>query len=72
MEQKKVNGMECPVCVGFIPVDIEQLLYDGVIACPNCGLRLTVNRQQSQAAMNALKKVDDAVKRVDSTSKFKR
>ncbi|WP_298616689.1 hypothetical protein [uncultured Odoribacter sp.] len=72
MQTEKMNGMECPGCAGFIPIDIRQLLYEGAIVCPHCNLRLTVNRPQSQAALKALKKVDEAVKCVEKSSHFNR
>lgn len=66
------SGMPCPVCRGFIPVSIYQLLHDGTVICPHCGLSLTVNRPHSQPAMEALKKVEGAINRVRETEKFKR
>lgn len=65
------GGMPCPVCQGFIPISIYQLLHDGAVICPHCGLPLTVNRSQSQPAMDALKKVEGAIDRVRETEKFK-
>lgn len=66
------SGMSCPICKCFIPISIYQLLHDGAITCPHCGLSLTINRSVSQSAMNALKKVENAVSRVRETEKFKR
>ncbi len=69
---QRISGMKCPVCEGFIPISIQQLLFDGGISCPHCGLLMTINRQQSKAAMDALKKVNDAMRKVKETEKFRR
>ena len=66
------HGMSCPICQGFIPIDISQLLHEGAITCPHCGLSLTINRSNSQSTMDALKKVEDATSKVKETEKFKR
>lgn len=39
-------GMSCPVCSGYIPLSVEQLLKADNIVCPHCGLRLHVDRQK--------------------------
>ena len=41
---------------------IEQILYQQSIECPSCGLVLTVNKEESQPALDSLKKLDDALK----------
>lgn len=69
---QQVSGMKCPVCEMFIPISIPQLLYDGGIMCPHCGLTLTINKQLSRPALEALKKVDDATRKVEETESFKR
>ena len=66
------SGMNCPVCEGFISISIFQLLHDGAIACPHCGLSLTINRSLSQPAIDALKKVEKATDQVRKTENFKR
>ncbi len=72
MVQQQVSGMNCPDCEGFIPVSIHQLLFEGGISCPHCGLKMTINRQQSKAAIDALSKVNDAMLKVKATEKFRR
>lgn len=69
---QRANGMNCPVCRMFIPISISHLLYDGGITCPHCGLMMTVNRSQSKQALDALKKVEDATRKVRETESFKR
>lgn len=70
--KQQPSGMSCPICKCFIPISVFQLLYDGAIVCPHCGLTLTINRSVSQSAMNALKKVENAVNQVRETENFKR
>lgn len=66
------QGMKCPVCSEFISISIYQLLHEGSVTCPHCGLTMTINKQQSQKALDALKKVEEATKGVRDAEKFKR
>ncbi len=70
-EGSRVGGMNCPICRKFIPISIPQLLYDGGIMCPNCGLMMTINQSLSKQALDALKKVEDATRKVRETESFK-
>lgn len=69
---QRVNGLNCPSCGTFIPVSIRQLIYESCVVCPACELRLTINRSQSRKAMEALKKIDDAVRNLREKETFKR
>lgn len=69
---QRISGMNCPVCRMFVPISISQLLYDGGIMCPHCGLMMTINKSQSKQALDALKKVEGATKKVRETESFKR
>lgn len=69
--QMRLSGMPCPQCNGFIPVSMQQIITDSAIICPHCGLRLTINRQQSSTAIEALKKVQQAQNDFDRKNKFK-
>ncbi len=69
---QRVSGMDCPVCRMFIPISIPQLLYDGGILCPHCGLMMTINKLQSRQALDALRKVDEATRKVKETELFRR
>lgn len=69
---QRVSGLNCPDCMMFMPVSISQLLYDGGVTCPHCGLTMTINKSQSRQALDALKKVEDATKRVRDTESFRR
>lgn len=68
----RISGMNCPICQNFIPISISQLLYDGGIMCPHCGLRMTINQSLSRRALDALRKVENATRRVKETETFKR
>ena len=69
-QQMRPSGMPCPQCNGFIPVSMQQIITDSAIICPHCGLRLTINRQQSSTAIEALKKVQQAQTDFDRKNKF--
>lgn len=47
-------GLRCPDCTFNIQVDITMLLSGRPIACPRCGLRLSIDRRHSQEGLNAL------------------
>lgn len=64
-------GMHCPICRGFMPVSIHDLIYKNGIECPHCGLQLTINKMQSKRALDALKKIEQACDRVDETRTFR-
>jgi DNA-directed RNA polymerase subunit RPC12/RpoP len=68
MEQAAVQkppGLDCPRCTFRIMISVPMLLSGEPVTCPSCGLRLTVDRQQSQACLDELKKVYDAVQKVE-------
>lgn len=45
------QGFCCPECQQKILVNYLQLLQTGQVQCPMCGLILTMERQQSAAAL---------------------
>ena len=65
-----VPGIYCPVCKGFIPVELRQLLFGDEILCPDCGYSITY-RRQSAAALEALRKVEEAIENLRKTGNFK-
>lgn len=69
---QRVNGLDCPVCKAFIPVSVSRLLRESCVVCPACGLRLTINKAQSRKAMEALEKIDAAVRNLREKEIFKR
>ena len=64
--------LKCPHCGQFIPTTIAELLSAQALRCPYCGLELTINRAESRHAMEILKEVDEASKKLDQASQFKR
>ncbi|MFV0362187.1 MAG: hypothetical protein ACK5LL_03735 [Suipraeoptans sp.] len=74
MNQKgqQPSGFECPVCKGFIPISVTELIKEKAIACPCCNLQLTINQAASQRAIDALNKVQSAQEGVDKASVFRK
>ena len=55
LTQYRLPGIRCPLCSGFIPVSIQQLLYANCIICPSCGLKLTIgNHSEYDQVLNGL------------------
>ena len=50
LDSNKLGGFECPVCKGFIPVRIEELVVSLQVSCPSCGLLLTLDKNNSGKA----------------------
>ena len=65
-----VPGIYCPVCEGFIPVKIQQLLFGDEILCPDCGFSYSIEKGQSKAALEALRKVEEAIENLRKTGNF--
>ena len=66
-----VPGMYCPVCNGFIPVKPQQLMSRDEILCPDCGYSILPHGGQSAAALEALRKVEEAIENLRKTGNFK-
>ena len=66
-----VPGMYCPVCNGFIPVKPQQLMFRDEILCPDCGYSILPHGGQSAAALEALRKVEEAIENLRKTGNFK-
>ena len=69
--ERPVPGIYCPVCNGFIPVELQQLLSGDEILCPDCGWSIPTDRGQSAAALEALRKVEEAIENLRKASNFK-
>jgi DNA-directed RNA polymerase subunit RPC12/RpoP len=70
MPQQQTPGLKCPQCGQFIPTTISELLNASALVCPHCGLKLSINREESKQAMDILKEVDSASKNLEKASKF--
>ncbi|HYE50571.1 MAG TPA: hypothetical protein VEB20_13340 [Azospirillaceae bacterium] len=55
MTTQSAHGIACPGCRTPIKVTMEDLLFGGGVACHACGLELTLNREGSQEALEALR-----------------
>lgn len=72
MNPEKIPGIDCPRCSKFIQISIAELLAAHNIRCPHCHLQLTINRSQSESALQALRKVEEARLNVEKARNFKR
>lgn len=63
--QEHKPGLACPECGFFINMSIEDILYRTGIQCASCGLQLTMNRNMSNEALQALQNLDTAIKNVN-------
>lgn len=48
------SGLPCPKCGGFIAVSMRQITTEDSLLCPNCGIKLNINQQESRPAIEAL------------------
>jgi transcription elongation factor Elf1 len=69
---QRPSGFECPVCKGFIPVSITDLIQNKTLVCPICALQLEINQAASQKAVDALEKVQQAQENVNKASVFRK
>lgn len=70
LQPNRTPGITCPRCNQTIPISIEQLLTSHSIVCPSCCLVLTIDKQESKKAMEALSKVKQAQEEVERKSTF--
>ncbi len=63
-------GLKCPQCGTFIETSIFQLLTTNALVCPNCRLRLNIDRMKSRDAFDALRKVQAAKDNLERKSHF--
>lgn len=66
----RISGMKCPVCEGFIPISVQQLLFENGVSCPQCGQSFIINKVKSKQALEALMKVEDAVQNLRNKEHF--
>ena len=55
--KQRAAGFNCPVCSFFIEVSIESLLHVKHETCPKCQTEFTMNRHDSDAALQFLQKL---------------
>jgi uncharacterized paraquat-inducible protein A len=57
-------GLRCPQCRNSIQFSLQLLLQSPDIRCPECGLTLTIDTQQSEAALSALRKFNAEIAKI--------
>ena len=62
-EQQK-TGLRCPSCGNPIPVTIEQLMKNKYVFCSSCGMRVSIDKRQTDIALEVLAKVEEAQRAV--------
>jgi uncharacterized Zn finger protein len=65
-ELKQPPGLICPQCGFRIQVTIESLLNNASICCTSCGLVLSIDQGESKAALIALQKVYQSIKKIQN------
>lgn len=68
----KPPGLDCPECGFRIIISVPMLLSGEAIICQACHLKLSVEREQSKPCLDELRKVYDAVQKVDEVKHQKR
>jgi DNA-directed RNA polymerase subunit RPC12/RpoP len=58
-------GIKCPECGFHIQVTIAMLLNNLAVFCSNCGLKLTVDQQESNKSLDQLRKLNTEVKKAE-------
>lgn len=58
-------GIPCPQCNNLIKFTVADLLGRDEFYCSHCGLKLSMDRSQSQPAMEVLEQVQVAVEEVN-------
>ena len=58
-------GVNCPECGFNIQVTISILLNNSAIFCSNCGLKLTIDRQESNKSLDQLRKLNAEIKKAE-------
>ncbi len=69
-QQNHPSGMPCPECQFFIQISLEDLLYKQSFQCPSCLLEITMNRSNSQEALQLLQDVKIAIDEVKKSRQF--
>ena len=67
--QHQKAGMKCPQCGAFIETNIFELLTMQALECPDCHLKLNIDRTTSRSAMDALRKVQQAREELERKNK---
>jgi transcription elongation factor Elf1 len=55
--QDSPQGFPCPQCGAILRSGIRELLTAGSLCCPNCSLKLVIDRDASRQALDILHRV---------------
>lgn len=64
-ELHRPPGLECPQCGFRIQVTIEALLKNLAVCCSSCGLGLSIDREKSKPAIDALDNLHKSIEKVE-------
>jgi len=62
-------GLKCPECGFHIQVTIAMLLNNKAVFCNNCGLKLTIDYQESKEGLDQLRKLNAELKKAEKARK---
>ena len=68
--QQRSPGIPCPRCGFFIEMSVQSLLYQASFQCPGCLLTLSMDRNQSKAALEILQKVNKEMENIEKHKRF--
>jgi transcription elongation factor Elf1 len=60
-------GFPCPRCGAPIRVDVRTLLQKAAIYCPSCRLELQIDAEQSEAGLQALRRLNEQMEDAQKT-----
>jgi len=66
-QKQRPAGFNCPKCAFFIEVSIESLLRSENEKCPKCQTVFTMNRDESQVALEFLQRLKVAADNLKSS-----
>ena len=61
----RTPGLDCPRCSYRIVTTMEMLISGQAIYCKACGLKISINHEESKDCLNEVKKLHEAVKKVE-------
>lgn len=57
MNTQRLSELPCPQCNAFVPISIHQLLVSNVFYCPNCGLKISIDKKSTKKMGEILQKL---------------
>lgn len=61
VEISRTPGLKCPECSTKMVVSIQNLVNLDPLICPGCGLELTIDVENSQSALDSLRKLQSGL-----------